>query len=132
MKKILSNGEIITEETEGQDFYYNHYEKIVTWRKNYYHISAKTKEEADEAMINFFKEEELTVGLENEHDALLMPRWCDCGDYYEGDEDVMTYEENNGVTEELFDEEGNLLETNEPIEVRRQKKLNTLLQENNK
>jgi hypothetical protein len=115
------------------DFYYHTYEKILTWRKNYYHIIAKTKEEADKAMVDFFNEEDLHTGLENPNDMPLTPRWCDCGDYYEGDEEVISYEMNNfKPTEEIYDDEGNLLDDNTPIEIKRDKKINILLGWQNK
>ena len=112
---------------ENGDFYYHTYEKIITWRKNYYHISAKTKEEADKVMMEQFQDNELNSGIENPNDELLTPRWVDYGDYYEGDEDLLSYEQNDfKPTEELYDDEGNLLDDNTPIEVRRDKKLSAL------
>jgi hypothetical protein len=109
------------------DYYYNTYQKVTTWKKDVYSIKANSKEEADEAMRLLFLENELHTGCENHTDALLSPHWCDHGDYYEGDDDLLTYEENNGVTEELYDESGELLENNEPLEIKREKKLNNLL-----
>lgn len=115
------------------DFYYHTYEKVMTWRKNYYHIIAKTKEEADELMKEFFNEQELNTGLENPNDIPNTPRWCDYGDYYEGDEEVITYAMNDyRPTEELYDDEGNLLDDNTPLEIKRDKKINILLGWQNK
>lgn len=129
MKYMTQDGSIIEPQpTELGDFYYHTYEKIITWRKNYYHISANTKEEADEYMKKYFQDNELYSGIENPQDLPLTPRWADYGDYYEGDEEVLTYEQNNfKPTEELYDDEGNLLDDNTPIEIKRDKKINLLL-----
>jgi hypothetical protein len=113
--------------TELGDFYYHTYQKIITWKKDYYKIIAKSKEEADAAMKTFFQENELYSGLENENDLPLAPSWYDCGDYYEGDEDLLSYEDNNSKpTEELYDDEGALLDDNTPIQIKRDKKLHDL------
>lgn len=131
--KMSADGSTAVQEPEEHklglgDFYYHTYEKIITWKKNYYHIYANTKEEADIAMKKAFHDNELYSGVENDDDLELVPRWTDCGDYYEGDEDILTYEQNNfSPTEELYDEEGELLDDNTPIEVRRDKKINILL-----
>ena len=82
-------------------------------------------------MMKKFQDNELHSGAENEDDLPLVPRWADYGDYYEGDEDLLSYEQNNySPTEELYDDEGNLLDDNTPIEVRRDKKINILLMNN--
>ena len=134
--KMSEDGTMVVQEPEENktglgDFYYHTYEKIITWKKNYYHIYAMTKEEADLAMMKCFQDNELNSGAENEDDLPLVPRWADYGDYYEGDEDLLSYEQNNySPTEELYDDEGNLLDDNTPIEVRRDKKINILLMNN--
>jgi len=110
------------------DFCYHTYEKILTWRKNYYHVIAKTKEEADAVMKKSFQDNELYPGFENKSDLPLTPCWVDYGDYYEGDENVISYEMNNfSPTEELYDDEGELIDDNTPVEIKRDKKINILL-----
>jgi hypothetical protein len=125
-----TNGTMVVQEPiikENGDFYYNTYEKVTTWRKNVYHISAKTKEEADNVMKQYFQDNELHTGCENPNDLNLIPHWCDHGDYYEGDEDIVTYEDNGfRPTEELYDDEGNLIDDNTPIQIKRDKKINLL------
>jgi len=114
-------------ENKSTDFYYHTYEKVMTWRKNYYSISAKTKEEADAAMKELFQDNELHTGCDNPNDYDLIPRWCDTGEYYDGDEDEVSYEENgNRPTEELYDEEGELIDDNTPIQIKRDIKLYNL------
>jgi hypothetical protein len=113
---------------EKETHYYNVYQKVTTWKKDVFCINANSKEEADEAMRLLFLDNELHTGCENPTDALLTAHWCDHGDYYEGDDDLLTYEQNNNSpTEELYDEWGELLENNEPLEIKREKKLNNLL-----
>lgn len=128
--KMNDEGTVVQEPvpTDEGTFYYNTYEKITTWRKNIYSISAKTKEEADKVMKEMFLDNELHSGCENPLDLQLIPHWCDNGDYYEGDEDILAYEENgNRPTEELYDDEGSLLEDNTPLNIKRDKKLFNIL-----
>ena len=113
-----------------EEFTYNTYEKITTWRKNYYNIIAETKEEADGAMKKAFGDGELSTDLQNNMDLPLTPFWVDYGDYYEGDENVISYEMNDfKPTEELYDDEGNLLDDNTPIEIKRDKIITSILNE---
>ena len=132
--KIMGPNGIIEEKSiEGETYYYNTYAKIITWKKEVYSIIANSKEEADKAMKLFFKEEELNTGCYNPDDRPLTPHWCDHGDYYEGDEDLLSYERNgNAPTEELYDDDGNLLDDNTPTEIKRDKKINILLGWQNK
>jgi hypothetical protein len=116
------------EEKEELFFDYTHFEKVIIWKRNTYCIKANSKEDADKVMINMFNEGELGSHLEDRNDELLTPWWCDDGDYYDGDEWGITYEENrNSPTEELYDESNDLLEDNTPLEVRRNNKIDYLL-----
>lgn len=107
-------------------FYYNTYEKIITWKKSVYSIKAINKEEADEEMINQFNQNRLDYDCSNPDDKDLIPHWCEYD--YEGDDYVITYQENrNRPSKELFDDEGNLLSDNTPLDIKRDKKIDTLL-----
>ena len=111
-------------------FTYITYEKITTWRKNHYNIIAETKEEADAVMKESFQSNELYTGSENKNDLPLTPCWVDYGDYYEGDENVISYEMNNfSPTEELYDDDGELIDDNTPIEIKRDKIITSILNE---
>jgi hypothetical protein len=113
--------------TEYGDFYYHTYEKVMTWKKDTYHIIAKTQEEANKAMIAHFQDNELHCGSTNDNDLPLVPRWCDRGEYYEGDDETLSYEDNgNRVTEELYTGEGDLIDDNTPIQIKRDLKLYNL------
>lgn len=108
--------------TEKKEFSYHTYEKIATWRKNMYSIMAESKEEADEKMKELFKKGEIYPECSSD------VKWYDGGDYYEGDEEVLSYEDNdNNPTEELYDDDGEKLIDNTPIEVLREQKLIELL-----
>lgn len=121
------------EPKEFGDFYYHTYEKVLTWRKNYYHISALTKEQADDIMKKHFEDNKLNCGIENPDDLPLTPKFTDYGDYYDGDEEVISYEMNDfKPTEELYDEDGHLIDDNTPLEIKRNKKINLLLGWQNK
>lgn len=132
----IQDGKLIIQEPEPSEagiFYYNTYEKVMTWKKNVFCISAKTKEEANAAMKKLFHDGELDCSCDNPMDLELIPHWCDAGEYYEGDDENVSYAENNyKPTEELYDDEGNLLDDNTPIEVKRDKKINLLLGQQNK
>jgi hypothetical protein len=110
-----------------EEFQYHIYQKIVTWRKNYYNIIAETKEEADAVMKESFKNDEL-YPYENKSAPPLTPCWVDYGDYYEGDEDVISYEMNNfRPTEELYDDDGELIIDNTPLQIKRNNIIDSII-----
>lgn len=116
-------------EEDLEDFYYHTYEKVITWKKSYYHVLAPTKEQADAYIKQEFSKDDLGTWRDNPQDLALTVKWYDSGEDYIGDDELVSFfDNNNSPTYELYDDNCDLIFDNTPIEISRDKKIDKLLQ----
>ncbi len=95
---------------------FNYYidEKVTIWRRSFVEIKAETKEEADKKA----KEIMLDEGFDGDNNELLYETEC-----------TLSVEDNDGsATIELFDSSGCMITDNKPLDIKRDDKINEILE----
>ena len=104
-----------------QEYNFHTWRKVKIWKKDQYTIKANSEKEAIEKAKKLFQSDEIYPGYDDGS-----CEWYD-GNYSEDDE-VLTYWDEEAPTYELwFGDLEDVIDNNEPLEIKRDKKLSGLL-----